>query len=272
MSDEQLFEGDEPPHLEIPLADKVEAPVALPEDAEVVEGEVIEAREWWDDPGLPWRQKPTKKDFTCIGMISFVAIYSLVMLPLQPVILGLAPQISGALGYRLGMVGTGALASQGDTWWPLVLIIGSAMGMKFDWVYWWAGKLWGRGIIEVWSGKSERARRRNERAEKIARKYETVAIFISYLPIPIPVGVIYAVLGEAGTTLKKFLIVDYLSSVVFSGIYIYLGFCFGETVIGILEVYIQYMWYISIGLLVVIIAIAVINARKNAKAQSSDAQ
>jgi membrane protein DedA with SNARE-associated domain len=250
VPEEELYHGDGPAYLEIPS----EVPDAQP------------VKEWWDDPSLPWKHKPTRTDIACIGWISFVAVFSLVMLPLQPVMLGLAPQLLGSLGYRTGLVITGALASEGDPWWPLVLFFGSLMAAKFDWVYWWAGKLWGRGLIEVWSGKSARARKRNERAERIARKYETLAIVITYLPIPIPAGVIYAVLGEAGTSLKKFLTVDLLSSLGLCAIYVGLGWYFGEPVVAIMEVYMQYMWYIAIAMLVGVVVFAVYSARKNAKA------
>lgn len=113
------------------------------------------AREWWDDPGLPWKHKPTKADISCLVWMGIASVYGLILLPLRPVMLGLAPHLLGSLGYRTGLVMTGALGATGDRWWPLVLVLGSLMAMKFDWIYWWAGKLWGHGLIEVWSGRSE---------------------------------------------------------------------------------------------------------------------
>ena len=114
-------------------------------------------REWWEEPGLPWKHKPTRADIACLSWMGVASVYGLILLPLRPVMLGLAPHLLGSLGYRTGLVMTGALGSIGDRWWPLVLVLGSLMAMKFDWIYWWAGKLWGHGLIEVWSGRSERA-------------------------------------------------------------------------------------------------------------------
>ncbi len=206
-------------------------------------------KEWWEDPSLPWRHKPTRADIACFSWLSIVAVYGLVMLPLRPVILGLAPQLIGSLGYRTGFVMSGALAATGDRWWPVVLIAGSLGAMKFDWVYWWAGKLWGRNLIEVWSSRSPRARRANERAEKLARRYEGLAIAATFLPIPLPAGVIYAVLGEAGTTLRKFLTVCITSAVVSTAGYMYLGFSIGEPAVALMEAYGQYLWYLSLAIL-----------------------
>mgnify|MGYP002144999781 FL=1 len=178
------------------------------------------------------------------------------LLPLRPVMLGLAPHLLGSLGYRTGLVMTGALGATGDRWWTLVLVLGSLMAMKFDWIYWWAGKLWGHGLIEVWSGRSERARKRNQRAIAFTHKYETWAIFVTYLPIPMPAAVVYAALGAAGTKLSKFLIVSFISSVISSGLYMYLGWQIGEPAVELINAYGQWLWYLSIAIIVGMIAVA----------------
>ncbi|GAA0354882.1 MAG: VTT domain-containing protein [Propionibacteriaceae bacterium] len=214
------------------------------------------AREWWDDPGLPWKHKPTKADISCLVWMGIASVYGLILLPLRPVMLGLAPHLLGSLGYRTGLVMTGALGATGDRWWPLVLVLGSLMAMKFDWIYWWAGKLWGHGLIEVWSGRSERARKRNQRAIAFTHKYETWAIFVTYLPIPMPAAVVYAALGAAGTKLSKFLIVSFISSVISSGLYMYLGWQIGEPAVELINAYGQWLWYLSIAIIVGMIAVA----------------
>ena len=95
-------------------------------------------QEWWNEPGLPWKHKPTRSDIACLSWMGVATVYGLVLLPLRPVMLGLAPHLLGSLGYRTGLVMTGALGSIGDAWWPLVMVLGSLMAMKFDWIYWWA--------------------------------------------------------------------------------------------------------------------------------------
>lgn len=213
-------------------------------------------KEWWDDPSLPWRQKPSTADLTCMSFLGFSGIYGLVMLPLRPVMLGLAPLVLGSLGYRTGLVMTGALASVGNPWWPLVLVLGSLMAMKFDWIFWWAGKLWGRSIVDVWaSGHSERTRRRYDRAWGLAHRYETLAIVLTFLPIPLPSGVVYAALGAAGTRLSKFLIVCALSSLGLSGLYMALGYWIGEPAVQLIDAYGRYLWYVSIAIIVGMLAV-----------------
>ncbi|TBT88447.1 DedA family protein [Propioniciclava sinopodophylli] len=212
--------------------------------------------EWWDNPALPWRHKPERADILCMSAMSIVAIYSLVMLPLRPVILGLAPHVLGSLGYRTGLVLVGALAAVGDRWWPLVLVLGSLMAIKFDWVYWWAGRLWGRNIMNVWAAnKSPRTQRRWEKMWDGARRFETLAIFVTFLPVPLPAGVIYAALGAAGTKLWKFLTVGFLSALVTTAGYMALGYWIGELAVQAVDTYGRYLWYVSIAILVGMLAV-----------------
>ena len=113
--------------------------------------EVEQHKEWWEEDGLPWNSKPTREDYWCLGWFGFVGVFGLAMIPLRAWLLGLDPPIMLALtGSRIGAASTGALASVGEAHnWLLFLLIGSLVAIKFDWIYWWAGTLWGRGILDV---------------------------------------------------------------------------------------------------------------------------
>ena len=212
-------------------------------------------REWWDDPALPWRHAPTRADYACLTALGVAGVYGLVMLPLRPVMLGLAPHLMGSLGYRTGLVLVGALAAVGDVWWPLVLVFGSLASIKFDWIYWWAGRLWGRNIMDIWtSGKSERTRRRWESVWRMTHRYETLAIIVTFLPIPIPAAVVYAALGAAGTSLTKFLTVGGLSALATTAGYMALGYWIGAPAVEAVDTYGQYLWYLSIAIIVAMLA------------------
>ncbi len=210
--------------------------------------------QWWDDPSLPWRHKPTRADLVCLGWLSAAGVYGLVMLALRPGLLASAPHVLASLGSWTGSVLIGARAAIGDGWWPLIWVLGTLGLVKFDWIYWWAGKLWGRNLIEVWSGRSERARRANDRAERFARKYATWAIVICSLPIPLPRAVVLAVLGEAGTSLRKLLTVSITASFITMGGYLALGYWIGEPAVAAVEAYGRYLWYVTLAILVGIIA------------------
>lgn len=217
-------------------------------------------------PQLPWPAGHTfgREDKICASLIGLMSVYGLAMLPLRPVILGLAPLILVTLtGSMTGMVMCGAFAATGATWWPFALVLGTFGAMKFDPVFWWAGKLWGDQFIASMVGPSPRARKRAQRAEALAKRYDVLAILITYIPfLPIPGAVIYAVLGAAGTSLKRFVTVTVAGAFVSGLGFFALGYWIGEPAVAALEEFGKYMWYVSIALIVGIVVVSVRNAKK----------
>lgn len=227
--------------------------------------------EWWQDAGMPWKHKPTRADKWCMGWILFMGVFGLAMLPLRGWLLGLNPPLLVALtGSRSGTAALGALASQhlADHWW-IYLLLGSVMSIKFDWVFWWAGKLWGRGMIEIWAGKSERTQRTYERAERWAVKLGTLGMFVAYVPIPLPLmQVIFVLAGASGMSWKRFMVLDFLASTVWLGLYFGLGWWIGEPAVQLLKVYAKYANYVAIALVAFVVFTSFRGAGKQAKAKS----
>ena len=231
------------------------------------ESDAAAERPWWDDPSLPWAHEPTRRDLTCWTGIGLVGIYSLLMLPLRPVLLGYSPYVLAAVsGSRTAVVMIGALAATGDHWWWLGWLMATVSVVKFDWVYFWAGKLWGRGLLEVMTGTSERARRRNERAERFALRWSVPAVLATYLPIPLPGAVIYATVGAAGMSWRRFLVVDVIGAGVLQALYLYLGYRIGEPAVRFVQEYAKYSIWLSLVLLAVVIGGMLLGDRRRRRA------
>ncbi len=214
-------------------------------------GESEDAAEWWDDPSLPWKHKPTKSDLVCWAMIAVAGVYGIAMLPLRAVLLGLNPPLAAMItGGRSMVVATGAWVEVHGG--PLIVywIVASLSLVKLSWIYWWAGKLWGTGIIDLWAGSSKRAKKRANRAVQITNKYWVLAVVLTFLPLPFPMPIVYAAIGAAETPLKRFLPSVIITSAVFQAGYIALGWWLGAPVVNILNIYAKYMWYVTIVILV----------------------
>lgn len=260
---ESFGEHEEAPE---PNADHEFAPEPASEQKDDAEPE----REWWDDPSLPWRHKPTRKDWACMGWIAFLGIFSLCMLPLRAWLLGSPdrlPWLVALMGSRSGTAALGSVVSTGGSqpWvWPILL--GTLMSIKLDWVYWWAGKLWGRGMIEVWAGQSARSRKNYERAERWAQKLGWLGMFVAYVPIPLPImAVVFVLAGASGMSWKKFVVLDFISALLWLLLYFGFGLVVGEPAVAVLEWYAKVANYVAIGLIVVIIVLAVVRSSKKAK-------
>ena len=184
---------------------------------------------------------------------SLTGLYALVLLPLRPVLLGANPYLLAALGgSRTSAVTIGALAATGVGWWPLGLLLGTFGAVKFDPLYWWAGKLWGRGLIEMVAGRSPRAARNAARAERLASKYGAAAVLLTYV-LPLPSAVVIATVGAAGMRLRTFLCIDVLGALTTRALYIYLGYRIGQPAVEVVEVIARYSLWISLALLAGII-------------------
>ena len=88
-------------------------------------------REWWEEPGLPWKHKPTRADIACLSWMGVASVYGLILLPLRPVMLGLAPHLLGSLGYRTGLVMTGRLTEAALR--EIALVMAEELGHPSDW-------------------------------------------------------------------------------------------------------------------------------------------
>ncbi|PID98586.1 MAG: hypothetical protein CSA83_00460 [Actinomycetales bacterium] len=213
-------------------------------------------KEWWEDPAMPWKHQPGRSDIACMSWFGVVAIFSLILLPLRAWLIAEHSDILAMItGSRTAVAATGARASIGEApHWGWVLLVASFLSLKFDWIYWWAGKLWGRGMIEVWAGKSARAKRNYERAERWAIKFGWLGIFLAYLPIPLPLmPVVFVLAGASGMTVKKFLIIDYIASTLWLLGFFWLGWSVGEPAVAVLNEYAKIAGYVVIAILVVMV-------------------
>ncbi|MDO4910932.1 MAG: VTT domain-containing protein [Corynebacterium sp.] len=226
--------------------------------------------QWWEAPGMPWTKKPSKKEIWCLSLFSVVALYGFAVMPLRAWLLGdpdRLPWLVALLGSYIGATGLGALKAVGENppiLWPLLL--GALSLIKFDWLYWWAGKLWGRGMIDVWSSNSKRAKKRFDSAERWAKKLGWFGIFIAYVPIPLPIGlVVYVLAGARQMDLKKFLIIDYISAFIWRLGYVAFGYWIGEPAVDVLRAYGRIANYVAIALVIVVVFGAIRNSSKAAK-------
>lgn len=215
------------------------------------EGDGDGEQEWWADPSMPWQTKPTRADLACLVAMSVLGLYSLAMIPLRPVLLTSAPFLMAGLGYGAGLAYVGALAATGSPWWPLVWVTGTLFSLAIASVYYWAGRLWGRRIVDVWSSaKSPRTQRRWDRAWDVTHRFAIPATLVSFLPLPLPMNIILVAVGAAGVRFRTFAPVAAFGALAVKGGWLALGYWIGEPAVTVVETYAWVLWIISVVLLV----------------------
>ncbi|TWP34403.1 DedA family protein [Leekyejoonella antrihumi] len=248
--DPAVTHGDDSGHEALPAQD-----VAAQQPAE---------REWWDDPRMPWKGKPRRVDIACWASFCVIGIYGLVTLPLRPILLSLNTYVLAAVsGSSIAMVDFGTQLRAGTShfgWFGLLL--GALSVMKFDWIFWWAGRLWGHGIIEVVAGRSRWAARTAHHAERLADRFGAPAVVLAWFIPFIPTAIVDAFVGNARMKLRNFLLLDFAAAVVNRGIYFYLGYRIGAPAKHLVDLISKYSYYISIVLVVGIIASSIIRSRR----------
>jgi membrane protein DedA with SNARE-associated domain len=219
----------------------------------------------WSDPRLPWEGKPRRVDIACWAAISLSGLYYLVILPWRASLVGTHPVISVLLnGSTEAIVSAAAFARTGHGSIPVVLLASLFGLMKFDLIYWWAGRLWGEKILDLFVGRSKRARRRSERfvarVNRWGRRFTWPAVLIAIF-LPIPQAIVYAVAGWTGMRWTTFLILDAIGTLAWAGMLCGLGWALGHSAVSVAEEISKYGLWFTIAIVVLVVAGQIRGAR-----------
>ncbi len=228
----------------------------------------------WDDPRVPWSGKPRRVDILCWAGIMLSGIFYWVTLPLRTHLVGTHPLWSELIGGGTeSIISAAAFARVGHGSLILVLLAAVPGLMKFDPLYWWAGRLWGERIIALFGGKRNRGVKYMARVERWGRKFTWPAVVIANF-LPIPSAIIYVIAGWAGMRLLTFVILDIISTLLWAGLLAGLGYALGHHAVVVAQAISHYGLWVSIGLVVVIVFFQVRSQRHMMReyAQSRAAQ
>ena len=195
------------------------------------------------------------------------------MLPLRAWLLAPTgvPLLVALTGSRSGIAALGALVGTGQfgPWW-WAMLAGVVMDLKFHWIYWWAGKLWGRGMIEVWASNSQRAAKNYATVERWAGKLGWLGMLISYVPIPLPVmPVVFVLAGANRMSLRTFVLLDALACVLWHMGFFVLGLAMGAPVADVLLIYGKVANYVALAVVVGVVGWSIYVSSRRASAQAS---
>ncbi|HEX3712562.1 MAG TPA: DedA family protein [Trebonia sp.] len=253
--------GPPPPSASGPASEGAEAPSGDAEPASEGAGQPAP----WSDPRLPWEGRPRRVDIACWAAITGSGLYYLILLPFRASLVGTHP-VTGVLlnGATESIVSAAAFArvGHGSLWVVLLAVIPGLM--KFDLIYWWAGRLWGARIINLFAGNRERTRRRVEkfvaRVDRWGRWFTWPAMVLAPF-LPFPSAIIYAVAGWTGMSWVTFLALDAIGSLAWGGLLAGLGYALGQHAVSVAQTVSKYGLWVSIAVVVLVIASQMRGAR-----------
>jgi membrane protein DedA with SNARE-associated domain len=132
--------------------------------------------------------------------------------------------------------------------------------MKFDLLYWWAGKLWGERAVALLSGRRNRGQRYLNAVKNRGRKVTWPAIVIAPF-LPVPNAIIYVVAGWAGVSLMTFLVLDLIGTMLWTGMLAGLGYALGHHAVVVAQAISRYGLWFSIAIVALIVVFQVRSAR-----------
>lgn len=215
----------------------------------------------WDDPRLPWAGRPRAVDIACWAGITLSGLYYFLLLPFRAELVGTHPVVLEVLtGSTEAIVAAAAFARVGHGTLLVVLLAAIPGLMKFDPLFWWAGRLWGERGIALLGGRRNRAVKYISRVKRWGRKFTWPAIVISQF-LPIPNAIIYIIAGWAGVSLVTFLVLDLISTMLWTGMLAGLGYALGHHAVVVAQTISRYGLWFSIAIIALIIVAQVRSAR-----------
>jgi membrane-associated protein len=228
------------------------------------DADAAQPKDPWSNANLPWQGKPRRVDILCWGAITLSGIYYLALLPFRASLVGTHPLVSVLLnGSTEAIVSGAAFASKGHGSLVVLLIFGVIGTMKFDIIYWWAGRLWGERVIQLFSGRGKRSQKFVARVERSGRWLTWPAVVLSPF-LPIPNALVYAAAGWTGMSWVTFLILDAIGSLAWVGLLAGLGWALGQSAIDVAQEISKYGLWVTIAIVVLVVAAQM----RSAKARS----
>ncbi|HEY5358211.1 MAG TPA: VTT domain-containing protein [Streptosporangiaceae bacterium] len=214
-----------------------------------------------DDPRVPWQGKPQTADILCWLGIVLGGLFYWVLLPLRVSLLGTHPVVAELLNGSIeAIISAAAFASAGHRTLAVVVLAAIPGLMKFDALYWWAGRLWGERFIMVLPG-SQRLARHLARVQRAGRKFTWPAVVASSF-LPIPRAIIFVLAGWAGMRLVTFLILDLIGVLLWAGLLAGLGYALGHHAVVAATTISHYSWWFTIGIVTLSVVSAVRSQRR----------
>lgn len=211
---------------------------------------------------MPTSLTRRQSEVLCIAGLAVTTIYTLVLIPVAPSLLGKDPVLLELLrGSTPAMVAGGAFARVGDASLLLALIAPVATLMMADPLLWWAGRIWGPSVAGTLIGnQGARGKKLTERATRWSERYGTWAVIFSYY-LPIPSALVYAGAGWTGMRLRRFLLLDLIGVALWVVLNVGLGYAIGQSAVDVAKAIGRYSLYVTLGLVVLIFALSARRAR-----------
>jgi membrane protein DedA with SNARE-associated domain len=197
---------------------------------------------------VPWQGRATAADKALLAAITGALVIGLVVRPLRPFLIASHPvALEFLTGGPAAIGAAAAFARVGDLPLWLVVVAGVIGMIKLDWLIWWAGRLWGRGILGYFT-TADRACRYAERARTVSPWVIGVAVVAAALP-GVPSPLVFALAGLTRMRLVIFLALDAVGALLITGLITALGYGLGQQAVDVVLLIDRYAGWVSLAII-----------------------
>lgn len=217
----------------------------------------------------PWKGKATRQDKALMAAFVGIPLFFMALTPLKPFLIAHHPVLlEFVTGGNAAIGAAAAFARVGELPLWLVVVAGVVGKIKVDWLFWWLGRRWGRGLVNLLA-QGEKARRFADRAQGMNPWIMRVALVLSYLP-GVPSLLVHVVAGWTGVRLLPFLALDALGALLLTATVASVGYASGQTGVDIVLMVDKYALWFTLGIVLVMSFVPVFRKNRAAAKASRD--
>jgi membrane protein DedA with SNARE-associated domain len=177
----------------------------------------------------------------CFAAFAVSVIYGLAMIPITPELIASHPLLLELLsGSSSSIVAAGSFSAAGNKLALVQVIAAPLPGMlRFNWLTWWAGRLWGQRAAERLGRRSPRAAavaaNVHRRGARLAKSAVLLAALVPGSGVPV-----YLAAGWVGLPLLTFLIFNTIGCVTWTATLAICGYLLGSRGIALADLVSRY--------------------------------
>jgi membrane protein DedA with SNARE-associated domain len=197
---------------------------APPDPGDAAAAPTVPARRW-----RPWTGRARVRDIACLAGLVLSSLYGLAMIPLTPSLISTHPVLLEVLsGSTPSIVAAGSFSDVDSKVQMTVVVAAALVGlMKFDLLFWWAGRLWGHGAVQWLGARNGRAAALARMAGQRGSRFAGLAVLLTGILPGVPAPLVYAAAGWVGLGLVPFLVFDLIGSAAWAALLAGLGYELG---------------------------------------------
>jgi membrane protein DedA with SNARE-associated domain len=248
--------------MSVPEAESAAAAAEAKAESDAAAAAAPQKADPWNDPRLPWQGKPRTADILCWLGIVLSGLFYWALLPVRVSLVGTHPVVADLLnGSTESIISAAAFARAGNGTLALVLLAAIPGLMKFDILYWWAGRLWGERFLIALPGR-RRIAKQMARVRRSGRKFTWPAVLVSSF-LPIPRAIIFVIVGWAGMRLVTFLVLDLIGVLLWASTLAGLGYALGHNAVVAARAVSHYSLWFTIGIVALSVLLTLLSQRRS---------